>query len=147
MKDHNSYTGHNYVDGSEVLIGDDVIIDKHDSIHRPSGFKITDKVSTTDEYRSFIKKLNITTGHIYKRYHTGTIADIHTIAGEEVATIELADGNLTDVACKYLKLRECTCGECDFCRKQMSKNETMALNEQYMTKDENENRRIVGVVY
>jgi hypothetical protein len=29
----------------------------------------------------------------------------------------------------------------------MSKNETMALNEQYMTKDENENRRIVGVVY
>jgi hypothetical protein len=110
-------------------------------------FKITDHVETTREYRTLMQQKNIKYGKIWKKYHTGYIADLHTIDGEQVAMIELADGNLIDVACKYLKLRECTCGECDFCRKQMSKNETMALNEQYMTKDENENRRIVGVVY
>lgn len=93
-------------------------------------FKTGDHVSTTDEYRSFIKNLNITTGHIYKRYHTGTIADLHTIAGHEVATIELADGYLVDIETRYLKLRECTCGECSFCQ---NKNLNDEINERQKT--------------
>ena len=70
-----------------------------------------------------MQQKNIRYGKIWKKYYTGYIADLHTHDGEPFAMIELEDGNLVDVACKYLKLRACTCGECDECINHMRNEE------------------------
>lgn len=45
------------------------------------------------------------------------------------------------------KTRPCTCGECDFCIKQMHNDEIRARNESYMTAAQLEMRELAGVRY